>query len=47
MGGPPGSCLGVGLTTNRHKNDIVTKICADHQMWTDSLDKQPMLWNII
>jgi hypothetical protein len=35
--------LGVGLTTPRHKNKLVTKIHKKPRTWTDSLDNGPKL----
>jgi hypothetical protein len=38
--------LGVGLTTPRCKNKLVTKILKKPQTWTDSFDKRPRLKKI-
>jgi hypothetical protein len=35
----------VGLTTPPRKKKLVTQISKEPRTWTDSLDKQPKLWN--
>jgi hypothetical protein len=38
--------LGVGITTPRHKNKLVTKMFKKPRNWNDFLDKRPKLKKI-